>query len=81
MDLYGDGGALRKSCVLGGWPVGLAIVGNLAWVGVSGVEREPHALPPHRGTTGKLVAVDLTTWQVVQEIPMPCAGIYDVLAV
>ena len=66
--------------VLGGWPRGLLLDGNTAWVGVSDSYRVPSSPPPHSKSPGKLVAVDLNTWEITQQILMPCSGIYDIVA-
>jgi len=68
-----------RSLTLGGWPRGLAVVDGIAWVGVSDSERVPFGMPPHGVTPGKLVAVDIDSWEVLDEIPMPCSAIYDVI--
>jgi len=66
--------------VLGGWPVGLALVDGVAWVGVGDSHRLPSSLPPHGCTPGKLVGVSTKTWKVVAEVPLPFSGVYAVQA-
>lgn len=69
----------RSILVLGGWPRGIALVGDTAWVGVSDSDRVPDALPPHGQSPGKVVAVDMAQWTVVAEVPLPSESVYGVV--
>ncbi len=71
--------------VLGGWPTGICLKDGIAWVAVGDSERKPgeaqpsDATPRRRPSTGKLVAVDVDRWVVVDEMPLPCSGVFDVM--
>lgn len=77
---YSPTGTLLASITLGGWPRGIAVVDGVAWVGVGDSHRKPMSPPgPHSVTPGKVVAVDLDSMSLVDEVSMPCSGIYDVV--
>jgi acetolactate synthase-1/2/3 large subunit len=69
-------GAVSHRVELEGWTRGLAVDGEVIYVGESASRATP--VP---GARASVVAIDRQTWSVIDRLPLPCQEVFDVIQV
>jgi acetolactate synthase-1/2/3 large subunit len=69
-------GQVTRVLTLDGWTRGLAVHGDIAFVGVSA-----HRYDRQRGSTSHIAVVDRHRWKVLGRIELPCREVYDIALV